>query len=229
MIRRAHSVLRVLEREAAGGNELRVAEYLLHRNRFGEVAGFIDVAAALKGNVVAEELHGDAHQDGLDDFVAFGNADDFVNKILGEFAVLRGDADDFSFAGLDLLDVGEALFEDFAGGSKENAGAFLADEGDGAVFHFGGGVAFGVDVGNFLEFEGAFEGDGEHELATKEEAIFVMGVFFGNRLDLLVLFEDLAHLIGEGFEGFNDFSAVGEAEVAEAAEVEGDHCAEHDL
>lgn len=179
--------------------------------------------------MVAEELHGDAHEDGLDDFMAFGNADDFVHEILGEFAVLGGDADDFSFACLDFLYVGEALFEDFAGGGEEDAGAVFADEGDGAVFHFSGGVALGVDVGNFLEFEGAFESDGEHELATEEEAIFVVGVFFRNRLDFLVLFEDFAHLVGEGFEGFNDFGAVGEAEVAEAAEVKGDHCAEHDL
>ena len=84
--------------------------------------------------------------------MAFRHADDFVDEIIGEFAVCGGDADDGSFAGFDLLNIGEALFEDFTGSGKEDAGAVLTDEGDGAVFHFGGGVALGVDVGNFLEF-----------------------------------------------------------------------------
>jgi hypothetical protein len=39
------------------------------------------------------------------------------------------------------------------------------------MFHFGGGIALGVDIGDFLELEGAFEGDGEVVLAAEEEEV----------------------------------------------------------
>src|SRR5258705_11753193 len=38
-------------------------------------------------------------------------------------------------------------------------GKIFVDQRVGAVLHFAGGIAFGVDVGNFLKFEGAFERD----------------------------------------------------------------------
>ena len=66
-------------------------------------------------------------------------------------------------------------------------------------------------------------------MAPKEEAVFVAGVFLGDGLDFFVLLENFAHLIGQGFKGFDDLGAVAKAEVAKAPEVKGDHGAEHDL
>jgi len=76
-----------------------------------------------------------------------------------------GDGDDAAGAGGDFLDVAEGLFvlEDRAGvvgvlrGDADYGEGFV-DEGVGAVLHLAGRVAFGVDVGDLLELERAFEG-----------------------------------------------------------------------
>jgi len=47
------------------------------------------------------------------------------------------------------------------------------------VFHFAGGVAFGVDVGDLLELECAFEGDGVVDAATEEEEVARVGELGG--------------------------------------------------
>jgi hypothetical protein len=41
------------------------------------------------------------------------------------------------------------------------------DEGVGAMLHLAGGVAFGVDVGDFFELEGSFEGDGDKVVLSR--------------------------------------------------------------
>ena len=39
------------------------------------------------------------------------------------------------------------------------------------MLHLAGGVAFGVDVGDLLELEGAFEGDGVVDAAAEKEEV----------------------------------------------------------
>src|ERR1700739_3876382 len=58
-------------------------------------------------------------------------------------------------------------------------GEDFVDEGVGAVFHLAGGVAFGVDVGDLLELERAFEGDGVVDAAAEEEEVVGGGEDFG--------------------------------------------------
>ena len=89
-----------------------------------------------------------------------------------------GDGDDAAAAGGDLLDVGEGLFvlEDGAGvvgvfGGDADDREGLVNEGVGAVLHLAGGVAFGVDVGDLLELECAFERDGVVDAAAEEEEV----------------------------------------------------------
>jgi len=48
-------------------------------------------------------------------------------------------------------------------GNKEDGRTLFADQRDGAVLHLGGRVALGVHVGDFLELQGAFEGDRERK------------------------------------------------------------------
>ncbi len=66
------------------------------------------------------------------------------------------------------------------------------------MFHFSGGVAFGVDVADFLELEGAFEGDGVVDAAAEEEEVVDAGELLG-QLDALVVHgaEDLLELAGD--------------------------------
>ncbi len=59
----------------------------------------------------------------------------------------------------DLLDVRDDFIINAVVAGQDDHRHVLVDQGDGAVFHLGRRVALGVDVGNFLEFEGAFEGD----------------------------------------------------------------------
>jgi hypothetical protein len=48
-------------------------------------------------------------------------------------------------------------------------GKILVDQRIGAVLHFAGGIAFGVNVGNFLQLERAFERDRIVNAAAEKE------------------------------------------------------------
>src|SRR5712671_7626906 len=50
-------------------------------------------------------------------------------------------------------------------------GKILVDQSVGPVLHFAGGIAFGVDVGNFLELEGAFQRDRVVDAASEVKKI----------------------------------------------------------
>ncbi len=86
------------------------------------------------------------------------------------------------------------------------------------------GVAFGVDVGDLLELEGAFEGDGVVDAAAEEEEVVGGGEGFGELVALVVdgaenLFDlagELAELVDE-VEGFR----IGDGS-ADLGEVEGE-------
>ena len=102
-----------------------------------------------------------------------------------------GDGDDLAGARGDFLDIGERFFVALDGvavgvvfGGEDDDGERLVDEGVGAVLHLAGGVAFGVDVGNFLELERAFEGDGVVDAAAEEEEVAGVGVDAGEGLAL---------------------------------------------
>jgi hypothetical protein len=69
-------------------------------------------------------------------------------------------------------------------GGDDDDGEGLVDEGVGAVLHLAGGVAFGVDVGDFLELERAFEGDGEVDAAAEVEEVAGGGEAGGELLAL---------------------------------------------
>ncbi len=107
--------------------------------------------------MVGEELEGDYFQDGEEEFVGLGDVDGVFYELADVGVAFYGDGDDSAAAGGDFLDVGEGLFvlEDGAWvvgvlGGDADAGESFVDEGVGAVFHLAGGVAFGVDVGDFL-------------------------------------------------------------------------------
>jgi hypothetical protein len=59
-----------------------------------------------------------------------------------------------------FLQVALELFEQAVGRGHGDDGHVLVHQGQRAVLELAGGVGFGVDVGDFLELEGAFEGDG---------------------------------------------------------------------
>ena len=90
----------------------------------------------------------------------------------------RDDGHDFSFARLDFLNVGERLLvkeltfpaRGIAGRQHDDR-EFLVDERIWPMLHLARRITFGVDVGNLLELERAFEGDGEVYAAAQEQEI----------------------------------------------------------
>ena len=85
-----------------------------------------------------------------------------------------GDGDDFSAAGADFFDVADDFVVLRALRGDEDDGHAFVDQGDRAVFHFGGGHALGVDIADFLELQRAFQGDGVVIAAAEEEPVFAV-------------------------------------------------------
>ena len=71
----------------------------------------------------------------------------------------------------DLLDITDHLGVDRIAGGNADHGHLLIDQGDRAMLHLAGGVAFGVDVADLLELEGPLQGDGIVDLPPQEEGI----------------------------------------------------------
>ncbi len=65
-------------------------------------------------------------------------------------------------------------------------GQGLVDEGVGSVLHLACGVAFGVDVGDLLQLESAFEGDGVVDAPAEEEEVVGSVEELGEVLAVLV-------------------------------------------
>jgi len=163
--------------------------------------------------MVGEELEGDYFQDGEEELVGLGDVDDVGYRVpatgfddLADVGVaFDGDGDDAAAAGGYFLDVAEGLFvlEDRGRvrgvfGRDADDGEGFVDEGVGAVLHLSGGVAFGVDVGDFLELEGSFEGDGVVDAAAEEEEVLRGGEGLGEFVALVVDgAEDFFELVGD--------------------------------
>ena len=114
-------------------------------------------------------------------------------EVLDLVVALGGDGDDSAGAGGDLLNIAEGLFilEDAGGvvgvlGGDADYWEGLVDEGVGAVLHLAGGVAFGVDVGDLLELERAFEGDRVVDASAEEKEVIGTVEEAGEVLALLV-------------------------------------------
>ncbi len=88
--------------------------------------------------------------------------------LLNGFVTFRGYGYDAGVARTDLLDVADHFLIDVRGGGYGDQRGVGIEEGDGAVFEFAGREAFGVDVRDLFEFEGAFEGGGVADAAPDE-------------------------------------------------------------
>jgi hypothetical protein len=140
----------------------------LHGHAFRQVPGLVDFTATQAGDVVGEELERDDGGDGGDERVAARDSDEVVHALGGLVVALGDDAEDAGTASAAFFDIAESfvLTRDVHG-EGDDGGAFFK-QGDGAVLEFGGVIALGMDVGNLLELECPFEGDGIHRPATDE-------------------------------------------------------------
>src|SRR5204863_579557 len=106
----------------------------------------VDVAAAEDGNVVGQELQRDDRDDRLEKILDVGDLDDVVGQRGHARVAFADDGDDRPTAGFDFFQVRHDLFVDLAVRNDEDAGSVLVHQRDRTVFHFGGRIAFGVDV-----------------------------------------------------------------------------------
>ena len=90
----------------------------------------------------------------------------------------------------------------------DHHGHIRIDECDGAVLHLGGRIAFGMDVGDFLQFQGSFQCYRITEAATEIEEIARVGERAAQVGNTVVELEHLFHLRGYLAEFLHDFQIV---------------------
>ena len=117
-----------------------------------------------------------------------------VGKPLYLRVALSDERRDSSASRPDLLYVRDDLLVESVACGNDEDGHFAVDEGDGAVLHLGSRIAFGVNVGDFLQFQCTFQGQGIVVAAPKVEAIPGIGEDGGKEGYLLIGLEGLLHL-----------------------------------
>ena len=174
--------------------------------------------------MVCEKLEGDGDDNRGDCLRDFGYLDDVVGDFRDGGVPFGYNGDDGTSAGLDLLDVGDDFLMEIIVGGDEDRGEFPVYERDGSVLHLGGGVAFGMDITDFLELEGAFESRGEVIAASQVEEIVGVGENPGKMLDFIVEFQGFLDEFGEIAERLHGFGHIFLADcMAELADSEGEH------
>ena len=114
------------------------------------------------------------------------------------FVLFGDDGDDTSFPGFDLLDIADDLFVGTAVGGQHHHGHVLVYQGYGTVLHLGRRVTLGMDVGDLLEFQGAFQGNRKIIATTQVEEMGHVFELFTQLPDEGLGGEYVGHFIGDG-------------------------------
>ncbi len=93
----------------------------------------------------------------------------------GEAGVRIGEHIQLAAARAHLHQVGLQLLEQLVVRGDRHYRHAGVDQRQRAVLEFAGGVAFGVDVGNLLELERAFQGNGVQGAAAQEQGVLLVG------------------------------------------------------
>src|SRR5262245_4413307 len=120
--------------------------------------------------------------------------DDVVSHGL-DLVVAFGDyRHDDAVARLHFLNIGDGLVVEKATrlisrltGRNDDDGQLFIDQGIGAVLHFPGRIAFGMNVRYFLQLESPFQRDGELNSATQEKKVRDAMEFLGESFELRVV------------------------------------------
>ena len=112
----------------------------------------------------------------------------------GVEALVVGHQHDLAAARRDFLHVGDGLLVEIVARSDDDHRHILVDERDRPVLQLARRIAFGVDVGNFLELERAFQRDRIIDAAAEIEHVARMGDLAGDVGDVLLVLQDLRHV-----------------------------------
>ena len=115
----------------------------------------------------------------------------FDGRFLGALRI--GDQNDFAAARGDLLHVRHGFFEHPVVRRNDDHRHGFVDQRDGTMLEFAGGIAFGVDVGNFLELERAFQCDRKAGAAAEIKHVLHLGEIMRELFDLRLERQRLRH------------------------------------
>ncbi len=76
------------------------------------------------------------------------------------------------------------------------------------MFHFAGGVGFGVDISDFLEFKGAFERDGIMDVSAEVEERIGAQEAASDCLNAVGLCENFLHVLRHHAEFVEELSSA---------------------
>ena len=133
------------------------SEKLLHGYRLGEVAGLVHIAALHNGNVVCQKLQRNNRQQRREALLGGGDSNRKVRHIAYQNIALGNHTDDPPLARFDFLNIRNHLFVCATTWRNHHHRHLLRDKGNGSVFHLGCGIALGVYITDFLEFECALQ------------------------------------------------------------------------
>ena len=123
-----------------------------------------------------------------------------VGKLRHGLVAFLGDHNGDGAAGADFLDVGYHLgvqgFPTGGGGHDDEHRLAFFNQGDGAVLELTGGEAFGVQVGDFLEFQCAFQGHRVADMTAEEKYRAGFLHVAAELLDLFFVVNNFLDLVG---------------------------------
>src|SRR5215470_15184015 len=103
---------------------------------------------------------------------------------------------DNSVPDLDFFDIPHRLTVNRILWGKYNDRHLRIDQGDGTVLHFTGGIAFGMNIRNLLQFERAFHRHRTMDPSAEIQEIAIPPELFGEECDSISLIKELVYLIG---------------------------------
>ena len=102
--------------------------------------------------MIGHQLEGNGGDERFETFQRVGELNHLVGYSGYRVVALAHQGYHPTLAGLDFLNVGEHLLVHIIMRGDDHHGHIRIDECDGAVLHLGGRIAFGMDVGDFLQF-----------------------------------------------------------------------------
>src|SRR5205085_8631782 len=103
------------------------------------------------------------------------------------------------------------------------------DQRDDPMFKFGAGMAFREKVSDLLQLERAFDRNRKIELPAEEQHSVNVGVFLGDRFDLVAQFQNLLDLTGQRIERVNYPASFRSRKLTHPSEKQPDQGQNHQL
>ncbi len=118
-----------------------------------------------------------------------------------EVAIGIGKHEQFAAARGDFLHVGFHFFQQRVVGCDDDHRHFAIDQCQRAVLELAGRVGFGMNIGDFLQFQCAFQRDRVMHAAAEEQRMLLVGEGLGPFADLRLEVEGKLHTAGKVAQG----------------------------